>query len=76
MPRDLRVGQVVMRISATDIDDGDNGTVVYNIEKHDLYPSDVEYFGISSQTGEITLKKPIGVKRFFDVNVKISDQTF
>lgn len=46
---------------ATDIDDGDNGTVVYAIQPHPQNPSDVDFFDISSTSGEITLKKRIGV---------------
>jgi hypothetical protein len=62
MPQDLGVGHVVMRISATDIDDGNNGTVVYAIQPHPPTAGDVEFFDISSTSGEITLKKAIGVK--------------
>jgi len=59
MPQDLEIGQVVMRISATDIDDGNNGTVVYTIEPHKNFPLDAEYFEISKSSGEIKLRKKI-----------------
>lgn len=48
-----------MRISATDIDAGENGTVWYKLESHPDSPGDVDYFQISENTGEVQLKKPI-----------------
>lgn len=59
VPRDFGVGQVVMRISATDIDDRENGTVGYKLDMHPDNPNDLDYFQISEDTGEVSLKKPI-----------------
>ncbi|CAL8115153.1 unnamed protein product [Orchesella dallaii] len=59
VPRDLSTGQVVMRISATDIDDRENGTVWYKLDSHPDSPGDLDYFQISETTGEVQLKKPI-----------------
>ncbi|ODN00523.1 DE-cadherin [Orchesella cincta] len=59
VPRDLSTGQVVMRISATDIDDRENGTVWYKLDSHPESPGDLDYFKISETTGEVQLKKPI-----------------
>ncbi|KAK9497090.1 hypothetical protein O3M35_004467 [Rhynocoris fuscipes] len=46
-----------MRISATDIDDGNNSMVVYGLEPIDL--KDDKYFRIDKNTGVIYLDKPI-----------------
>lgn len=48
-----------MRISATDIDDGLNGTVQYGLERHPQSPGDLEYFDIVPKNGEVRLKAPI-----------------
>lgn len=48
-----------MRISATDIDDRENGTVWYKLDTHPSSPGDLDYFQISETTGEVQLKKRI-----------------
>ena len=53
------IGQVVMRISATDIDDGSNGTVQYGLTRHPQSPGDFDYFDIVHKTGEVRLKSSI-----------------
>nr|CAD7576153.1 unnamed protein product [Timema californicum] len=53
VPQDLAVGREVMRISATDIDDGNNSRVAYSLERN---PG---YFRIDSNNGVIFLDKPI-----------------
>jgi len=58
------VGKVVMRISATDIDDRENGTVWYKLEAHPASREDVDYFQISETTGEVQLKKAIDAVSF------------
>ncbi|EFN77871.1 DE-cadherin [Harpegnathos saltator] len=57
VPRDLPVGREVMRVSATDFDDGENGTVRYNLSAK--LADDEAYFRIDSETGIIYLKKAI-----------------
>ncbi|XP_014244956.1 DE-cadherin isoform X2 [Cimex lectularius] len=57
VPQDLMVKQEVMRISATDIDDGKNSIVVYRLEP--ASPSDDNYFKIDANTGVIHLEKAI-----------------
>lgn len=54
------MGKVVMRISATDIDDGDNGTVQYRFgENNPRSPEDLDFFEIEQANGEIKLKKSV-----------------
>jgi hypothetical protein len=66
-----------MRISATDIDDGNNGTVVYSLEPHRNAPGDADYFDISSASGEIKLKKKIDVSLLpFMPKVDMARSTF
>ncbi|XP_046385444.1 DE-cadherin isoform X3 [Ischnura elegans] len=57
VPQDLVPGREVMRISATDIDDGDNGVVVYGLEPKAF--EDREYFKIDTNTGVIILNRTI-----------------
>lgn len=48
-----------MRISATDIDDGNNSLVIYNLEPK--LAQDGKYFRIDSNTGVIYLARAIEV---------------
>lgn len=59
VPQDLPVGREVMRVSATDFDDGDNGTVRYYLSAMNF--SDEGYFRIDKETGIIYLQKAIDV---------------
>lgn len=61
MPQDLPVDREVMRVSATDLDDGENATVRYNLSAKTM--GDEEYFRIDSETGIIFLKKAIDVSK-------------
>ncbi|XP_077285916.1 DE-cadherin isoform X2 [Arctopsyche grandis] len=56
VPQDLPVGKEVMRISATDIDDGNNSIVHYSL---DPSYSNNTYFRIDESTGVIYLNKTI-----------------
>ncbi|XP_011641740.1 DE-cadherin isoform X2 [Pogonomyrmex barbatus] len=57
VPQDLPVGREVMRVSATDIDDGDNSIVRYGLTAKKS--EDAEYFRIDRDTGVIFLAKAI-----------------
>jgi len=57
VPRDIPLHQVVMRISATDLDDGNNGIVSYSLARHPHSPNDIDFFEIVSETGEVKLKQ-------------------
>lgn len=58
VPQDLKVDHEVMRISATDIDNGNNSVVHYTLKSGSL---DDSYFRIDKSTGVIYLQKPIDV---------------
>lgn len=55
MSVDKKVGQIVTRITASDLDDGDNSYIEYEIKKD----KDWEYFNIDKETGTLTLVRPI-----------------
>ncbi|XP_025422894.1 DE-cadherin isoform X3 [Sipha flava] len=57
VPQDLGVGSEVMRISATDIDDGLNSAIIYELSAR--VPVDTNYFRINSNTGVIHLDRTI-----------------
>lgn len=59
VPQDLPVGREVMRVSATDIDDGNNSVVRYNLSSKK--PDDGAYFRIDRESGIIFLNKVIDV---------------
>lgn len=50
-----------MRISATDIDDGNNSIVMYSLEPRSADMFNKTYFQIDSKTGVITLDRVIDV---------------
>ena len=41
--QDTEVGRQIMRVSATDVDEGDNQRITYDL-KADRYPTDLDYF--------------------------------
>ncbi|XP_017889849.1 DE-cadherin isoform X2 [Ceratina calcarata] len=57
VPQDLPLGREVMRVSATDIDDGNNSVVYYSLSPKK--PEDEVYFRIDHNTGVIFLNKTI-----------------
>ncbi|XP_065341407.1 DE-cadherin isoform X3 [Cloeon dipterum] len=74
VPQDKQPGTEVMRISATDIDDGKNSIVEY-----DLQPMDERergYFRVDRNTGVITLNRTIDIKApyTFRLNATATDQ--
>ena len=44
MLQDTSVNTMIMRVSATDVDDGDNREITYQL-KSERYPADLDYFG-------------------------------
>ena len=60
MSQDLSIGQEVMRISANDVDNGQNSVVRYNIVP--TKKRDEAYFKIDSIDGVIHLGKAIDVR--------------
>jgi hypothetical protein len=63
VPKDEKEGRKVMQISATDIDDGVNSIVEYELESK--VPSEIGYFKIDKSTGVIILEKTIDVNSLF-----------
>lgn len=55
MSEDRKVGQIVTRITASDLDDGDNSYIEYEIIKE----KDYEYFNIDKETGNLFLARSI-----------------
>lgn len=60
-----------MRISATDIDDGNNSIVLYDLEPR--VKMDDKYFHIDRNTGVIFLDKPIDVRKFIIIMIVFSN---
>lgn len=58
-------GRDVMRISATDIDDGNNSIVLYDLISRNQILNDSLYFKIDRNTGVIILDRPIDVSIFY-----------
>jgi len=59
VPQDLPVGHEVMRVSANDIDDGNNSDVRYSLTT--VSPEEAVYFRIDHESGVIFLNEIINV---------------
>ena len=70
MPEDRQVNKPVTRISATDLDDGDNSLVYYELMTNK--PNHHKYFRMDNQSGIIYLDRPIDKKpgQFYTINVR------
>lgn len=70
MPEDRQVNKVVTRISATDLDDGDNSIVMYELMTNK--PNHHKYFRMDNTSGIIYLERPIDKKpgQFYSINVR------
>lgn len=67
IPQDLKPDSEVMRISATDIDDGENRLIEYDLsENNSAKFSDRKYFRIDKKTGIIKLNREI-----LDVSISV-----
>lgn len=60
IPQDLPLGNEVMRVSASDMDDGNNSVVHYSLVSKKADDSE-PYFKIDMKTGVIFLNKTIDV---------------
>lgn len=69
IPQDLPINREVMRVSATDIDDGNNSVIRYNL--YAKRPDDSGYFVIDEKTGVIVLNKTIDVSIEYDFLILI-----
>ncbi|XP_069678927.1 DE-cadherin [Periplaneta americana] len=74
VPQDQQLGREVMRISATDIDDGNNSIVVYKLEPKQQI--DEGYLRIDANTGVIFLNKSINYEpgHIFRMKATATDQ--
>lgn len=70
LPEDRQVNKVVMRISATDLDDGENSIVMYELMTNK--PNHHKYFRMDNSSGIIFLDRAIDKKpgQFYTINVK------
>ncbi|XP_076591464.1 protocadherin-16-like [Chaetodon auriga] len=69
----LQPGSNILQVFATDVDEGDNGMVLYEINRRQ---SDLDrYFVIDSRTGIITLNKPLDfeMRRVHELVVQAQD---
>lgn len=69
LPEDKQVKDQVMRISATDLDDGDFSVVRYELMENKPHH---KYFTLDATTGVLSLARPIDRKpgQFYTINVK------
>lgn len=68
VPQDLLSKSEVMRISATDIDDGINSAIQYDLSPR--MPQDSNYFRIDQNTGVIYLDRAIDVRIILYIVIK------
>uniref|UniRef100_H3CL97 Protocadherin 2 alpha c n=1 Tax=Tetraodon nigroviridis TaxID=99883 RepID=H3CL97_TETNG len=70
-------GSPVIQLSATDLDEGDNGRVVYSfVKRGNFNPADV--FVIDAESGEVTVKAALDyeTQSAFEVHVQARDKGF
>lgn len=63
-----------MRISATDIDDGNNGSVHYSLQASNnaAHERDIEYFEVNPDTGEVRLRQKFPDSRHSERNYVVT----
>ncbi|XP_032885714.1 protocadherin gamma-B2-like isoform X1 [Amblyraja radiata] len=68
-------GTLVLKLNATDLDDGSNGEIEYSFTSH-TSASVRELFDLHSKTGEITVKGNLDneLNRAFEINVQAADK--
>lgn len=64
---DSKVGSIVTRITASDLDDGDNSYVDFEI----LSERDYQYFRIDKETGNLYLNKPIDRRPGYQYSINV-----
>ncbi|XP_043925781.1 protocadherin alpha-C2-like [Protopterus annectens] len=71
----VHVGTLVIRLTATDIDEGTNGEIVYSF-KGNIPSEHDQLFGINSSTGEIRVKGALDFEggKFYQLYVQASDK--
>ncbi|XP_041845590.1 protocadherin alpha-3-like isoform X2 [Melanotaenia boesemani] len=69
------VGSFVIQVNATDLDEGDNGRVIYSFVRRAIFnPANV--FSINAETGEITVKGALDyeAQSAYEIHVQASDK--
>ncbi|XP_067852679.1 protocadherin-10-like [Heptranchias perlo] len=68
-------GTLVIKLNATDLDDGSNGDIIYSFSSHTI-AGVPELFAIDSKTGEIRVKGILDYEenRAFEINVQAIDK--
>ncbi|MEQ2163757.1 hypothetical protein GOODEAATRI_033709, partial [Goodea atripinnis] len=69
------VGSVVIQLNATDLDEGDNGKVVYSFFKRaNFNPSDI--FLINAETGDVSVKRELDyeTQSAYEIHVQATDK--
>ncbi|NWI60289.1 PCDG7 protein, partial [Calyptomena viridis] len=69
VPEDVPVGSVLIRVTATDADEGQYGHVKYNF--HKISEGVSELFYLDSETGEITLKGDMDFEEISSYELKV-----
>uniref|UniRef100_UPI003AAAC68E protocadherin-16-like n=1 Tax=Centroberyx gerrardi TaxID=166262 RepID=UPI003AAAC68E len=69
----LQPGSNILQVFATDVDEGDNGMVLYEINRRQSDPD--RYFVVDSRTGIITLNKPLDfeMRRVHELVIQAQD---
>uniref|UniRef100_UPI003AAE8F78 protocadherin alpha-8-like isoform X2 n=1 Tax=Centroberyx gerrardi TaxID=166262 RepID=UPI003AAE8F78 len=71
------VGSIVIQLNATDLDEGENGRLVYTfVKRANLNPADM--FFINAETGEITVKGNLDheAQSAYEIRVQATDQGY
>nr|XP_054590112.1 protocadherin alpha-8 isoform X8 [Nothobranchius furzeri] len=69
------VGSLVIQLNATDLDEGDNGKVIYSfVKRANINPSDL--FDLNAETGEISVKGQLDfeAQRAYEIHVQATDR--
>jgi len=59
VPQDTKIGSPIMRVSATDVDEGINQQITYQLIRDSRNPEDIEYFNWNEKTGWVSLAKTL-----------------
>ncbi|KAI5626827.1 protocadherin Fat 4, partial [Silurus asotus] len=75
LEENVEIGSLVVKLHATDLDEGANGQVVYGFDKS-LMRKEFEIFEINSNTGDITVKGSIDFEeqRVYELDIQASDK--
>nr|ABV59356.1 protocadherin nu9 [Callorhinchus milii] len=75
LPENVPKGTLVIRLNATDLDDGSNGEILYSFSSH-TSPRVSEVFELNSRTGEIRVKRNLDYEEnsVLEINVQARDR--